>query len=152
MSSDRSSDVCSSYLEIHYSDIMIAMSGATTGKTAIYTSKEVAYLNQRVGLFRNRNKNKFHYPLLYSLVKTKYFNNEINKLLSTGAQPNISSSEIESILIKIPSLEAQTAIAEVLTTADKEIELLEKQLTQLELQKKGLMQVLLTGEKRLVES
>src|SRR5690625_469620 len=70
-------EIVEDQFEIHYGDIMIAMSGATTGKTAIYTSKEVAYLNQRVGLFRNRNKNKFHYPLLYSLVKTKYFNNEI---------------------------------------------------------------------------
>ena len=46
--------------------------------------------------------------------------------------------------------EEQTAIAEILQTADKEIELLEKKLEAFKTQKKGLMQVLLTGEKRLV--
>lgn len=136
--------------QIQNGDIMIAMSGATTGKTAVYTFNEIAYLNQRVGLFKNRDKSKFHYSLLYSLVKTNYFENEITKMLSTGAQPNISSSEIESINIEIPSLEEQTTIAKVLTTADKEIELLENKLASFRTQKKGLMQVLLTGKKRLV--
>lgn len=33
-------------------DILIAMSGATTGKFGIYQSDEKAYLNQRVGRFK----------------------------------------------------------------------------------------------------
>lgn len=45
----------------------------------------------------------------------------------------------------IPKHEEQIAIAEVLNTADKEIDLLEKELEALKLQKKGLMQLLLTG-------
>ncbi|MGP9637713.1 restriction endonuclease subunit S [Psychrobacter sp. AOP3-A1-26] len=43
----------------------------------------------------------------------------------------------------------QQKIATVLTTADKEIELLEQQLTDLQQEKKALMQVLLTGKKRV---
>lgn len=43
----------------------------------------------------------------------------------------------------------QTAIAQVLQTADKEITLLKTKLEQQKLQKKGLMQVLLTGKKRV---
>lgn len=43
----------------------------------------------------------------------------------------------------------QTGIAQVLNTADQEIELLTTQRNQLQLQKKGLMQQLLTGKKRL---
>ena len=45
--------------------------------------------------------------------------------------------------------EEQIAIAQVLTTADQEISLLTSQRNQLQLQKKGLMQQLLTGKKRL---
>jgi len=52
--------------------------------------------------------------------------------------------------MRIPSFEEQTAIANILQTADKEIELLEKKLEAFKIQKKGLMQVLLTGTKRLV--
>jgi type I restriction enzyme S subunit len=49
----------------------------------------------------------------------------------------------------IPSIEEQTAIAEVLQTADKEIELLKAKTEQLKEQKKGLMQQLLTGRMRV---
>ena len=51
--------------------------------------------------------------------------------------------------ITIPELEEQTAIANVLQTASNEVQLLQQQLDKLREQKKGLMQVLLTGKKRL---
>ena len=60
--------------------------------------------------------------------------------------PSLSASTIMNIKILLPSLSEQTAIAEILTTADDEISLLKKQLDALKLQKKGLMQKLLTGE------
>lgn len=53
------------------------------------------------------------------------------------------------IKIHIPSYEEQTAIAQVLEAADKEIQLLKAKVDKLKEQKKGLMQVLLTGKKRL---
>jgi type I restriction enzyme S subunit len=53
------------------------------------------------------------------------------------------------IKIKLPSYEEQTAIAQVLQAADKEIQLLKSKAEKLREQKKGLMQVLLTGKKRL---
>ncbi len=53
------------------------------------------------------------------------------------------------IKIKLPSYEEQTAIAQVLQTADKEINLLKAKAEKLREQKKGLMQVLLTGKVRL---
>jgi type I restriction enzyme S subunit len=52
---------------------------------------------------------------------------------------------IKELIFKIPKTTEQTAIAEILSTADKEIELLEKDLEQEKLKKKSLMQLLLTG-------
>ncbi|MFP2994366.1 restriction endonuclease subunit S [Spongiivirga sp. MCCC 1A20706] len=56
--------------------------------------------------------------------------------------------------VKIPNikLKEQKAISQVLATADKEIQLLQEQLEQMELQKKGMMQQLLTGKKRLINN
>ncbi|MBK9582008.1 MAG: restriction endonuclease subunit S [Saprospiraceae bacterium] len=52
--------------------------------------------------------------------------------------------------VKIPaSIDEQTAIAQVLQAADKEITLLRAKADKLREQKKGLMQILLTGKKRL---
>lgn len=52
-------------------------------------------------------------------------------------------------IVKIPSIKEQNKIAEVLIAADKEIELLKQELKELKLQKKGLMQNLLTGKVRV---
>lgn len=52
--------------------------------------------------------------------------------------------------ISLPPLEEQAAIAQVLQRADQEIFLLNQKLTHLQDQKKGLMQQLLTGKKRLM--
>lgn len=53
------------------------------------------------------------------------------------------------IKIQIPSYDEQTAIAEVMQAADKEIQLLKAKTDKLKEQKKGMMQQLLTGKKRL---
>jgi type I restriction enzyme S subunit len=58
-------------------------------------------------------------------------------------------SEYQEIEIKLPSLQEQQKIAEVLSNADKEIDLLKNELEELKEQKKGLMQQLLTGEVRV---
>ena len=61
----------------------------------------------------------------------------------------VSPQDFLRFKIKIPSLNKQQKIAQVLTTADKEIELLKKELEALKEQKRGLMQKLLTGEVRV---
>ena len=62
---------------------------------------------------------------------------------------NVTPSDFFSLKITIPTPDEQTAIALVLQTADKEIQLLKTKTERLREQKKGLMQVLLTGRKRL---
>lgn len=53
--------------------------------------------------------------------------------------------------VRLPALPEQTAIAEILSTADKEIELLKQDIEQEKLKKKSLMQLLLTGIVRVDE-
>ena len=62
----------------------------------------------------------------------------------------ISYSDFCTVKIPDISVKEQTAIAKVLQTADKEIKLLTQKRDHLKEQKKGLMQVLLTGRKRLI--
>lgn len=63
---------------------------------------------------------------------------------------NCKFKDFEIVKVQLPvTKEEQTAIAQVLQTADKEIELLKAKRDRLKEQKKGLMQVLLTGKKRL---
>lgn len=61
----------------------------------------------------------------------------------------ISFSDFSAMSFRYPPLEEQTAIARILTTADAELALLERRLAALQAQKRGLMQVLLTGKIRV---
>ena len=68
---------------------------------------------------------------------------------SVDRRGSLRWSEFSKIKLILPSIEEQKRITEVLKSADKEIELLEKELEAIKLQKKGLMQRLLTGEVRV---
>ncbi|WP_420229337.1 restriction endonuclease subunit S [Psychrobacter sp. ER1] len=67
-----------------------------------------------------------------------------------NAQPKLALVRIRGFKVPLPKPEEQQKIATVLTNADKEIELLEQQLADLQQEKKALMQVLLPGKKRVV--
>ena len=62
---------------------------------------------------------------------------------------HLYSKDFKHLKIQLPSLPEQQKIAEVLSLADDEINLLKNELEELKLQKKALMQKLLTGEVRV---
>ena len=63
-----------------------------------------------------------------------------------SGQPGINANEYSRYRFKIPlDKKEQKAIADVLSAADEEISLLQKDLEQEKLKKKSLMQLLLTG-------
>lgn len=63
---------------------------------------------------------------------------------------NISYDDFSTIVLPNPSLEEQNAIAAILNIANQELKQYQEKLTQIKLQKKGLMQQLLTGKVRTV--
>jgi type I restriction enzyme S subunit len=119
-------------------DLIIAMSGATTGKLSIYNLEYPAYLNQRVGVFRIDKK--VYYPYFIQYCFSEKFSSQFNNVLCSSAQPNISSKDIESFSILIPSLPEQEKIANYLSSIDDKIELLEKKLEDMKTFKKALLQ------------
>lgn len=135
--------------KVNFGDILIAMSGATTGKVGLYKKREIAYLNQRVGKFVNLDKSKLDYSFLYHLIMSSMFKLQLKEELATGAQPNISSRQIENFKFKIPSLDEQKKISKTLNQIDRSINLQEKEIVYLKQQKQGLMQLLLTGKVRV---
>jgi type I restriction enzyme S subunit len=66
-----------------------------------------------------------------------------------GRNRVLSKKDFLKLEVTIPEVDEQIAIAKVLQVADKEIELLKAKTDKLREQKKGMMQVLLTGKKRL---
>lgn len=81
--------------------------------------------------------------LINSLVKVANEGGRAHGLL------NVTPVDFFNIKFTLPSLPEQTAIANILTAADKEIELAKSKLELLRSQKSGLMQELLTGKTRV---
>ncbi len=70
--------------------------------------------------------------------------------ISTGTgSKRIQPKDLFKVRYKFPPFEEQKAISQILTTADREIELATTKLNSLRTQKRALMQQLLTGKKRL---
>ncbi len=74
-----------------------------------------------------------------------YFRNILNKLAQGATRFNLSKNNLLESEILLPPLEEQKAIAEILTTADRELKLLQEELEEEKRKKKALMQLLLTG-------
>lgn len=85
----------------------------------------------------------------YYQLKTQWFYGHIPMFVQGSVRDSLSFDGLCSMKFFIPSMEEQTAIAQVLQAADKEISLLKAKAEKLREQKKGLMQVLLTGKVRL---
>ena len=135
---------------IHQGDVLVAMSGATTGKVGLYRSAKPAYLNQRVGKFVIRDNARTSSCFIEQLVRSSLFISRLSVFLEQGAQPNISGSQIESLVFATPrELGEQTAIATILSDMDAEIAALEARRDKTKDLKLGMMQELLTGRIRL---
>lgn len=80
---------------------------------------------------------------------------QLQKIITSGARGdgllNVNTDDFFKLKIPYPSIKEQTAIAQVLQAADKEIQLLKTKAVRLREKKKWLMQVLLTGKKRLLK-
>ena len=101
-------DVTDNKFKISKGDLLIAMSGATTGKMGVYPFDETAYLNQRVGNIKILNKSLLSPDYRNTYMQSKV--DEILKIAYGGAQPNISASVIGNFDFPLPPYKEQIRI------------------------------------------
>jgi type I restriction enzyme S subunit len=89
------------------------------------------------------------YFLLVKLNEGSEFKMHAEEQKQGGSRTYVYFKTLCQLKLNLPSIEEQTAIAQVLQAADKEINLLKAKAEKLREQKKGLMQQLLTGKVRL---
>ena len=134
--------------EIYQNDILFTGSGETKeeiGKSIAYIGKEYAYAGGDIIILRQDK--------IISIFITYYLNSigrkQLNRLGQGDSVVHIYKSILESVKIPVPPLAEQEKIAEILSLWDKAIEHTKELIAYKEKQKKGLMQNLLTGKKRL---
>jgi type I restriction enzyme S subunit len=82
--------------------------------------------------------------LYYLLVSV-----DLNKYASRNAQPLVSGRTLNLVTVKVPQEAEQYEIVNILSTVDRKLILLNRQIEETRRLKKGLMQKLLTGELRV---
>lgn len=95
---------------VYPNDIVIAMSGGTTGKVGVNTTGKSFYLNQRVGVFREKAALNHNYLYYYLITKSE----ESLRIAAGAAQPNLSTAQIRSFVIPVPPLSEQQRIVDIL--------------------------------------
>lgn len=103
--------------------------------------------NNMMGFVLDYKNHDFRY------IYYTFLNMNLSLYANTTALPSLNGKELSLIEIEIPpTKEEQTAIAQILTDMDNEIEQLEKKRDKYLNRKSGMMQQLLTGQVRLINT
>lgn len=120
---------------------VLAMSGATTGKVSVLHAEKGRkyYQNQRVGYFMPTDN--CDYGFIRTLMKSQLFADQLSAVLVAGAQPNVSSKEIDGFEYMIPqSKEEQHRIGEYFSNLDTLITLHQRKYDKLQVLKKAMLE------------
>ena len=128
--------------------IGLAGQGKTRG-TAAYNYISLC-TNQSIAAIYPNDK-KFDSRFLYYIIDSMY--ESLRELSSgDGGRGGLTKGLISNLEIYMPEVPEQQAVAQVLSDMDSEIEQLEKKLAKYQQIKQGMMQELLTGRIRLVDT
>ncbi|GER68640.1 hypothetical protein BpJC4_31110 [Weizmannia acidilactici] len=107
---------------------------------------EVGIVSPAYAVFKATNIN----PLFLKSILNSYdFKKNILRNVQGGTRLSYKYSDLKNTVVKVPPKEEQSAIAEVIFNIENNLNLLEQELEALKQQKKGLMQLLLTGKVRV---
>ena len=142
------SDDVSTYKVVPKNHFAYATNHIEEGSIGYQESLEEALISPMYTVFKTDSSinDTFFYKLLKSHKLVYQYQNRMEG--SIDRRGGLRWDAFSIIKVQIPSYEEQSAIAQVLLTADKEIQLLKTKTENLRTQKKGLMQQLLSGKKR----
>jgi restriction endonuclease S subunit len=113
--------------------IIVAMYGATAGKTAI---TKIPLTTNQACCNLTINSTVADYRFVYYSLANKF--NELSLLANGGAQQNLNAQIIKNFVISLPEISTQKFIANILSSLDDKIELNRKINSNLEEQAKAL--------------
>ena len=130
-------------------DILVPASTTTQGidlaKASVVLEDNVL-LGGDINILRKKNELSSEF---FAYALTNVYNFNIAKLTQGITIVHLYPEHLKGLVLYVPELSEQKAIADVLMVADAEIDLLQQQLQAITEQKQGLMQQLLTGKIRV---
>ena len=134
---------------IYPNEIIISKMGDPVARATLIPNFHSRYLMASDGIRLAVDKSKYDTNFVLETINSSAFRGMALSKSTGSTRRRIGLTDLKNITFNCPPLPEQQKIATVLTNADKEIELLKQQLADLQQEKKALMQVLLTGKKRV---
>jgi type I restriction enzyme S subunit len=135
-------------IQLRNDDVLITKDG-TIGKVG-YVDNLPGKATLNSGVFVIRPRNKSYFPLFfYYVLKSNIFDTFMKQLRAGSTISHLYQKDFVDFSFSVPSLSEQQAIAKILSDMDTEIEALEQKRDKYNAIKQGMMQELLTGERRL---
>lgn len=139
---------------VQYGDVFFTVSSETpeeVGMSSVLLLKlKDTYLNSFCFGFRPYKFNTLSPNFAIYYFRNSKFRKKMYTIAQGSTRYNIGKSDVLNINICIPTMSEQSAIAKVLIAADNEIKIAKTKLISIRIQKRGLMQQLLTGKKRII--
>lgn len=137
--------------EVKENDLVVNITFAWEQAIAIASKEdEGGLVSHRFPTYVFNPKTATHLYFKFFVLQS-FFKSMLELISPGGAGRNrvMSKKDFLKLEVKVPTIEEQIAIAQVLETANQELKSYETKLEALQLQKKGLMQQLLTGKIRV---
>ena len=118
--SEKEAQIQYSHFLIDETDILVASSGNSYSKVALVVKANLPLLmNTSVIRFKPKSATR---EFLLQYLKSPYFKNEIDFLITGSAQPNFGPFHLNKLLIALPPLSQQNKIAKILSVTDSILE------------------------------
>jgi type I restriction enzyme S subunit len=130
-------------------DILVASSGNSYAKVSVVRKQDLP-LVMNTSVIRFKPTKKLDYKFLLAFLNSKLFKNQIDLMITGGAQPNFGPYHLNKLIINIPpSLGEQIAIASAISDSVDLINNLDKLIEKKKKIKIGAMQQLLKPKKSI---
>jgi type I restriction enzyme S subunit len=130
---------------IKKNDILMSLTGNIGRVIEVGLIQRDFVQNYRVGKFVPVNRNELYNRYIKYLLSSPLVLSQFFKFSNQSAQANFGKQDMDKVWVAIPtSLPEQQKIAEILSTVDAKIEIVDQQIAETQELKKGLMQQLLT--------
>jgi type I restriction enzyme, S subunit len=139
------------FWQIEPSDVLLAIVGATIGKVTQVPKAFTKFTLQRSVCILRGKSNVLSNDFLRLFIESPYFYRALWNEVNVTAQPGIYLDTIGKFLLPLPNYDEQLLIVKKLHKQNDLINRLKESLAKLQAIKKGLMQDLLSGRRRVSE-
>ena len=103
------------HFSINEGDIVLASSGNTYGKIGIISQNDLPLMmNTSVIRFRSLDNSVLDDYYLYAFLRSPQFRNQVESLVTGGAQPNFGPTHLKKMKIPLPSIQVQRRVGSIL--------------------------------------